>query len=87
MTAHQFGAAYIPFGELLPEVARVWLQAVLQDACQGKFWIKQSQDVRGMLFIAEFGCIEGDYHSTWKGEGASPAEALLAAYLETRGDE
>lgn len=75
-----YKAAYIPFGELLPEVAEAWLQHVLQDAIRANGWQFKLQSVK----------IDGNpgYESViWivRGErrdiGNSPAEAILRAYL------
>ena len=86
-TAHKDERAYIPFDELLPEVALAWLQAVLQDAIQASGW----QGI--VLFNAESNRAVIDDRVDGMGgtrilaerEGDSPAEALLKAYLEAIG--
>ena len=86
-TAHKDERAYIPFDELLPEVACAWLQAVLQDAIQARGW----QGI--VLFNAESNRAVIDDRVDGMGgtrilaerEGDSPADALLKAYLEAIG--
>ena len=83
-TAHKDERAYIPFDELLPEVACAWLQAVLQDAIQARGWAYQ---VSASFQGTHYGKIvkkNADESKTFLPDvaGDSPAEALLAAYLE-----
>ena len=88
-TAHKDERAYIPFDELLPEVACAWLQAVLQDACQARGWSWRMQGFPEIdddhpghtccTIMRRKGIIWYDHKTAY---GASPAEALLAAYLE-----
>ena len=83
---HKHG--WIPFANLPLEVACAWLQAVLQDAIAAKghmlsvshTWPKESLPAyqwKARIFIDPDNIVES--------RGDSPAEALLAAYVEACG--
>ena len=82
-TAHKDERAYIPFDELLPEVACAWLQAVLQEACQARGWASAltynppcgpDAPSWGAHVWPDDRCSAGK-------KADSPAEALLSCYL------
>ena len=86
-TAHQDDRAWIPFNELPPEVALAWLQAVLQDAIQTKidYTAQRIKHTWSYSIICDLDGIVAWVHASdeeYIGVGDSPAEALLAAYLE-----
>ena len=84
--ALQYEEVYIPLDELLPEVACAWLQAVLQDAITSRRWsTKQISFVRGeekFYYVEINKGVSYNGPLECKGRGGSPAEALLAAYVE-----
>lgn len=81
MTSHQIREAYIPFDELLPEVACAWLQAVLQDACEARGWDWQVwRQQRHWKGSGEYAATTGPVGRN-AASGDSPAEALLRCYL------
>jgi len=82
ITACQYHEAYFPFGDLLPEVALAWLQAVLQEAiaAQGLYQTIEVRSIEPYRWRALIQRTDGrtfNYEYT----EATPAAALLAAYL------
>jgi len=60
------------------------IQGCVQRACGG-WYLKQSRDSGGKLFIATIGEVQDrDWNDEWKGEGDSPAKAILTAYIAAR---
>ena len=91
-TVQKFNFSYIPFGELLSEVAFAWLQHCLQEAIRERGWhLLQSQDQDTGRYYADISEIapgyDGDYwtekhlYLICEVEGDTEAEALLRAYL------
>jgi hypothetical protein len=80
VTAHQCHEMYIPFGELLPEVACAWLQSVLQEAISSRGWDFTISTLKYKnRCIARIDMIEENKTVQY---GDSPAETLLRCYLE-----
>lgn len=77
-SVHQFKDAYIPFGELMPEVALAWLQACIQAAIQARPGWGYQISAFGLPIIANV-YNRQDYVA---GRGSTEAEALGWAYLE-----
>ena len=78
-TAHKDERAYIPFDELLPEVALAWLQAVLQETIQARGWDFTLSTLKYKnRCIARIDMIDENKTVQY---GDSPTEALLAAYI------
>lgn len=86
--AHQYQDVYIPFGELLPEVAFARLQHCLQEAIRTRGWhlyqIRNDDLPEKPCFVSIYNPTEGikEHDSHQNGEGSTEAEALCLAYLE-----
>lgn len=83
-SVHQFKDAYIPFGELMPEVALAWLQHCIQDAIRARKWlatVHAKSDESNHRCLARLDS-EDDEIETVVEYGSTEAEALCLAYLE-----
>ena len=82
--ALQYEEVYIPLDELLPEVACAWLQAVLQEAISSRGWASTLtyNPPDGPEAPHWSAHIWPDEHCQMSHKADSPAEALLAAYVE-----
>lgn len=82
----QYHEAYIPLSGLLPEVADGWIQACLQRAIVTKIDhnAEKTRDTWSYEIIADRDGFKArvDAKSSFFTDGDSPAEALLAAYIE-----
>ena len=85
----QYQAAFIPFSELLPDVALNHLAGCLQRACESRGWeTEQNYRIKGrdgdlpkeLRYYAVITTWERNV-KTYRGSGDSPAFALLSAYL------
>lgn len=84
ITVHQLQDAYIPAGELRPEVALAWLQACVQDAIRARKWlatVHAKSDESNHRCLARLDS-EDDEIETVVEYGSTEAEALCLAYLE-----
>ncbi|MFA5378930.1 MAG: hypothetical protein WC455_24465 [Dehalococcoidia bacterium] len=78
--ACQYHEAYMPFGDLLPEVAEAWLQFCIQRAVAAKnWWLKLSTYTA--LPSAKIQKPDDPAWKEYHGFGESLAVAILAAYI------
>ncbi len=77
--AHQYQDVYIPFGELLPEVAFAWLQHCLQEAIRARGWSYRLIWASSVDICKAFICTGPGIHESVNCD--TEAEALLRAYL------